>query len=271
MKRIEKSVLLRLLALTLRPAIRFCLRHSLHLNDLIECTKAEFVDAAALELTKKGDRPNTSRISVMTGVHRRDIERFKTSGLNIKEDRDLVTRVIGQWRNDKRFLTKSGEPKVLSAGVEGSEFHKLCRVVSRDINPGTVFYELTRVGAIVHAKGGIKLVHKSYVPEGDPIAGFSILADDSDTLCRTVEENILAPSKTPQLHARTTYDNIRPSALAEIKKWLLDEGHELHSRVRKFVSQFDQDINPDPAFKGKGTAVVFTTFGNVEEENEEEK
>ena len=63
---------------------------------------------------------------------------------------------------------------------------------------------------------------------------------------------------------RTSYDNVRPDALPEIKRWMLKHGHETHNQARRFISQYDQDVNPDPKFKGKGVRVVFTAFSNVQ-------
>ena len=261
--RLDRPLRLRLLRLALKPVVRFCLRHSLKLQDLVSCAKAEFLEEAARELKRNGHRENVSRLSVMTGLHRRDLMQLQQGNAGGAEERDLVTRVLGQWRTDRRYITKSGDPRVLSAGSESSEFSELCRSVSNDINSGTILFELERVGAIEPAKGGIRLVHASYVPKGDPVAGFSIYSDDADSLLETVEENVLEPADLPQFHARTSYDNVRPDALDKIKRWFLKEGHEFHAKVRNFVSQYDQDINPDAKFKGRGIQIVFGSFGNA--------
>ncbi len=263
MPNIERSLLLRLLTLVLRPAVLFCIRHSIKLQDLIECAKVAFVEASAKEFDQSGLKSNVSRISVMTGVHRRDVMRFQTSGLDLGTERDLVTKIMGHWRSDKRFVTKSGEPRVLSANGAGSDFNKLCESISLDINPGTLLFELQRINAIVPAKGGIKLIHESYVPKGDPAAGFSILADDYETLINAVDENVLGEEELPHFHARTSYDNVQPDAMPEIRRWFLREGHEFHKRVRTFLSKFDRDINPDLSFEGKGIKVVFGSFSYV--------
>ncbi len=260
---LERSLLFRLLSLVLRPAVSFCLRHSIKLQDLQECLKVALVRAAAESLAREGHKPNVSRISVMTGVHRRDVMRINTGEAGAPEDRDLVTKIIGQWRTDSKFQTKSGECRVLSCSGEGSDFARLCSSVSSDVNPGTVLFELERIGAIVPAKGGVRLVHESYVPQGDPLAGFTIFSEDTTALLDTVEENVLQPEGLPQFHAQTSYDNVRPDALPEIRRWFLKHGHEFHAKVRALLARHDQDINPDPKFKGKGTKVTFGSFSNI--------
>ena len=176
--------------------------------------------------------------------------------------------MVGQWQTDPNYTTAKHLPRVLSIGSENSEFLKLVHSVSKDLNPGTVLFELERVGAVESTPRGVKLTIESYVPKGDPVAGFNIWANDAEDLTATVEENVLSEGDIRQFHARTSYDNVRPDAVPELKLWFGREGHEFHARVRQYVSQFDQDINPDPKFRGKGVRVTFSSFSNVKDEEE---
>lgn len=261
----RKANLLKLLALVLRPAIRFCLRHSLRLQDFLECAKTVFIEESAQALESQGQKRNISRISVMSGVHRRDVARIQEYGLQLFYEPDVVTKVLGMWQSSSQFSTGMNEAKPLSCDGEKSEFVALVRSVSKDINPATVLFELERVKAVEKREGKLHLRVESFVPKGNTLQGFNILAHDADDLTRTVEENVLSAPAVPQFHARTEYDNVRPDALPEIKRWFLREGHEFHARVRAFVSKFDQDIHPDPKFNGKGSKVVFSAFSNVSE------
>lgn len=264
----RKAQLMRLLALVVRPAIRFCLRHSLRLQDFVECCKTVFIDEAAKILDARDMKRNISRISVMSGVHRRDVARIQQYGLQLQYEQDLITKVVGLWQTGPKYRTKSGEPRVLTVEGDNSEFAELVESVSTDMNPGTVLFELQRVGALSVSEGKVKLSVESYVPTGDSVKGFSILANDADDLTLTVEENVLRSPELPQFHARTEYDNVRPEALRDIKLWFLKEGHEFHARVREFVSKHDQDINPDPNFAGRGARVTFSAFSFVKEDEQ---
>ncbi len=265
----RKAQLMRLLALVLRPAIRFCLRHSLRLQDFVECAKMVFIDECARVLEAREMKQNISRISVMSGVHRRDVARIQQYGLQLHYEQDLITKVVGLWQSGSRFRNKNGEPRVLSTQGDSAEFSELVKAVSRDMNPGTVLFELERIGAVKLLDGQARLTIESYVPQGDSQKGFAILANDMDDLTLSVEENVLASPDLPQFHARTEYDNIRPDAVPILKRWFLKEGHEFHARVRDFVSKYDQDINPDPNFKGRGIKVNFSAFSNVKGESEQ--
>ena len=173
-------------------------------------------------------------------------------------------RVVGRWRTDHAFITKGKKPRVLSFGKEDSEFNDLVNRISKDLNPATVLFELERVRAVEKTTKGLKLKIESYVPKGNVEDGFRILAQDSEDLIGSVEENVLEINEIPNLHARTEYDSIRPEHIPEIRRWLIREGHLLHQRARNFISQYDQDINPDPKFEGEGQKVVFGTFSKMD-------
>ncbi len=262
----RKSQLMKLLAFVLRPAVRFCLRHSLRLQDFLECGKTVFIDESAALLQDQELKINISRISLMSGVHRRDVARIREYGLQLHYEPDLITKTVGLWQTNDRFLTKSRQPRILSTEGPNPEFTSLVESVSKDMNPASVLFDLQRVGAVEITKGAARLIVESYVPKGNPLKGFAILSNDAEDLTQTVEENVLHDPELPQFHARTEYDNVRPEFIPELKRWFLKEGHEFHARVRDFVSKYDQDINPDPNFRGKGIKVSFSAFSNVKEE-----
>jgi hypothetical protein len=247
----------------MRPAVGFAARHNIRLQDFIETAKTIYVEVSTELLKEAGEKVNTSRLAVMSGVHRRDVVRIQNHGEMPSSARDLVTKIVGLWQTDRRFITKAGKPRVLEHSSDGSEFLKLVNLVSNDLNPGTVLFELKRVGAVVESRGGLKLMAQSYVPRGDAVAGFKIFAADAEDLCRTVDQNVLEPGDIPQFHARTEYDKVRPDALDDIRRFFIKAGHEFHAKVREYVSEFDQDINPDPDFTGAGVRVSFSSFGHV--------
>lgn len=262
----DRNLALKLLSLALRPVVRLCMRHGLKLQDLIDSAKVQMVHEGAIELARRGVRSNTSRISVMTGVHRRDVGKIEAGQLSEQgSGKDLITKVIGQWQSDRNFLRSDGVPRVLSTenGLK-SEFARLVAAVSTDINPAAVLSELQRIGAVENRRGGVALVKSSFVPKGEPVEGFKICVQDIDDLTAAVEHNLFHTDEVPNLHARTQYDNVRPGGIEALKHWFLREGHRFQAQVREIISQHDQDLNPDKNFKGRGVRVVLGMFSHVD-------
>lgn len=257
----------RCVRLMLKPVIRFCMRHSLKIQELIDCCKAAFLELAKEDLGRQGKKVTISRLSIITGLHRRDVLHYQRQGSDVHAPRNLITKVVGLWQTDPQFITKNKAPRVLTAGDEDSEFSKLVRKVSQDLGPATVLFELERVNAIEHTPQGVRLASSSYTPKGDADALFSILSEDLSDLSAAVEENVFEPPQVKNLHARTVYDRVRADKLLEVRQWLLREGHALHTRARNFLSRLDQDITPDSSFSGKTIKVILGSFGRIQSEN----
>ena len=251
-----------------RPVARFCLRHSIKLQELIEICKSAFIQAASEELLRRGGDMSVSRISVMTGVHRPDVMRLTRSEAPLKTSPNLISRVIGQWQHDSRFRTKSGKPRTLTCEGLGSEFVQLIRSVSGDLNPYTVLFELERIAAVERTRHGLRLKARMYISKGDAQQGFDLLSHDMNDLVLCVEENVLARDTTPNLHIKTEYDNIVPEALTEIRAWLVKEGATFQRRVREYLAAFDRDVNSSLEGKGASIRVCLGTFSRVEHLND---
>ena len=260
----EDNLALQCLGFFLKPSARFCLRHSLRIQDLLEVAKVSFIDAAKEEIEKSDTKVNISRLSVMTGIHRRDVMRIYQDEQVHENPLGLVARIIGQWQNDKRFTTKAGRARVLSYGDADSEFHSLVAAISQDIHPGTVIFELERLGAIKKTSRGLRLEARAYVPHGDVKEGFSILGSDIEDLAQAVEENVFIKLDTPNHHARTEYDNVRGDKAKEIRSWFYKEGSAFHQRARNFLSKFDLDISPAQDYQGPKARVVLGSFSRLE-------
>jgi len=235
----------------LRPIIYFAVRYAQSFHLFSKVAKELFVEAAAEELTRQGERVNVSRISVLTDLYRVEVKRiFEEGKPPVKEGKSIVSQVIARWESDPGFQTKGGRAKTLSYGSVNSDFSRLCQSVSTAINPGTVLFELGRTKAITKTSRGVKLVKGENRVTVDADKGFAILERDLFSLTSAVEENLFYPVSPTNLHIHTEYDNIHSEALPEIRRWLLAEGKAFHRKAREFLAKFDLDIYPDEASRG---------------------
>jgi hypothetical protein len=244
----------------LRPVARYCLRSSLGLQELLEMSKVVLLEVAAEEMIKNENKINISRLSAMTGVHRKDAVRiYREKDVNNESTR-FVSRVVGQWRQDPRFLNDKGKPKPLSFRGEDSEFSQLVVLVSQDLHPGTVLFELERLGAVKRVKEELQLLVKAYVPRGNPVEGLRMLGEDAEDLANAVLENIFNDGKeAPNYHAKAVYDNVAEEDVPQLRSWLFKQASQFHQKVSKYLSKYDLDINPNPKKKG-GKRVVLGIF-----------
>ena len=218
--------------------------------------------------SRKGKDVSVRRLSLMTGVHRKDAQRLYYEGEVKEEPANFAARVLVRWRQDKRFLTESGRPKVLTFGGENSEFTKLVRLESKEIRPGTVLFDLERVGAIKKTKNGLRLASRSFIAS-DLGEGFELLGDDISSLTGAVIDNLQLPEEErPNFHYSFRFDNIPAMDLKRISDWYIKQCSAFMRKVEKYVSQYDLDISPDKSKEG-GSCFTFGSFSHAEEQLEE--
>ena len=263
---ISPTDLLNLIVRLMVPLTRLALKNGIHVRELEECLKRSLVDVAKKELELSGERCTVSRLSVMTGIHRKDIDRLKEAPPSLSAEESLISRVVGHWQTDRRFITKEGKPRVLTFGFLGSAFGELVESISKELNPATVLFELERTGVVERSPTGIKLLTQSYSPSDKVEYGLTLLADDCGDLMESVQENLSNSHTLPNLHARTVFDKIREEDLDELRSWLKKEGHALHLKARIKLSKLDQEICPKSHYAGKFVKVILGTFSRIVKE-----
>ncbi len=238
----EQSKFIPKLRQLLRPFARLCIRNGFRLQEILEPLKGAFVDAAVDELRTAGAEESVSKISVMSGVHRRDVSNFIKADQLPESAPSLLGKIIGQWQESKMFTDKNGKPKPLSVEGAMSEFSSLVKSVSSDLNPYTVLFELERINAIKKIDDRVSLVRNILDFQGNMLAGVEILAHDTADLYRAVEENCSLSEPIPNLHIRTEYDSIPVEHARDLKLWILGEGAKFQEKIQRHLSKFDVDV-----------------------------
>lgn len=252
------------LRLLLRPIVRLCLKRSIRFQEFGEIARLVYVECAEQELQRDGHEVNVSRISIATGLQRRDVTRLWNVEPEVKEHTALLHKVLGQWKGDKRFSERSERPRPLTfKGVE-SEFAQLVNAVSQDLNVYTILFELERLSLVEKKGERLFLIGDTVVPQKDLKRGSELLSNDIQDLITAVDENLFGHPEILNHHVKTHYDNISIEALPRIRQWLLDKGELFHRAARKFISRYDIDINPTINDKKGGGRVALGSFSVTE-------
>lgn len=257
-----RSALLQAIQLMLMPVVRFCIRHSVKVQEVIELLRVAFINAAADEMRAAGKSVNISRISITSGLQRKAVERIYREG-EIKQSESRLDKVIGQWRYDRRFCSKPGRPRSLECDFDSSEFTRLVRSVNKELHPASVLFELERLGAVERTKSGVKLKSLAFEPDEKVIEGMKLLARDVDDMISAVVDNIeTEEEQPPNFHAASIFDNISEEDIPQIRSWMMKSCSAFHTKVEKFLSSKDLDITPQKGKTGK-KRVVFGSFSRT--------
>lgn len=260
-----RESLLAFLTAILRPAARLCVRNDVLLQEVTECLKQALVKEALSELGQNALKPTVSHLSIITGVHRKDVTRLVNSEVTSKSAGPIPAQVIGLWKTDPAFRNDLDKPKLLTSDGPQSSFWELVRTVNRELNPGTILKELERVGAVRRTEQGLKLVDGAYVTRKNTSTALEMLADHSSALVAAVEENVSGTLETANLHLKTEFDAIPDRSIPEVREWLLREGTLFHERIHTYLAQHDTDCNPALKEAQGRNKVSLIAFSLVEE------
>lgn len=229
------------LRMVLAPIVRFCLRHGLKLQDLVDAAKPLFVEHSQRALELQNEQISCSRVSLMTGVHRKDVTRLlNETQISPATPRNIIWKILNHWENSPEFQTKQGKPRTLSTRESNNEFAQLIACVSRELNPYSVLYEMGRIGVVRHSPRGIQLLRAEEIPISDSLdQSLHYLSTDIEDLISSVEANICEYPRGANHHLKTQFDEIPLQHVAAVRSWVNEIAAKVHKQIRKRLSAIE--------------------------------
>jgi hypothetical protein len=223
------------------PFIRFCVRRSIRLQELLPIIKECYLHVASEELARTNSPATAAKLSAMTGVHRKDIKEVSTHKRAPSLVRHPVVRAISLWRSDQDFTDADGNPRELSYDSPQSEFHELARRLCGDLNPYSLLFELERSGSVVKTDSGLQLIATSYSTIAD---GWEIFAEEVEDLLATIENNLSDKNLPKNLQLKTSFDAIPSAYQEDIRRWLRSKGADFQREVAAYLASLDCEVTP---------------------------
>ena len=139
----------------LRPLVRIMLAQGVTFTYLAELMKGLFVEVAEKEFRIGDKPPSDSRISLVTAVHRKDVNRLRQTldgpTTPVPSVVSLGAQLVALWMGDDRYTNSAGQPLPLPRfASEGGEisFEGLVASVNSDIRSRVVLDEWQRLGVV---------------------------------------------------------------------------------------------------------------------------
>lgn len=195
----------------LAPFTRLLVRRGLLIGVVTERLKLHYVRAAR---SLAGPRATESRISVMTGLQRREIARLSAlpgNGLSGKKVNHL-SRLVQIWQTDPRFAGRD-----LDRAGPGDTFETLALSIRRDVHPRTMIDQLTEAGTIsLTEKDRLRLEQPSYQPFAGSEDQLDYFADNAGDYMAAATANILT-ADAPFFERAAHFNGLSPEAVAKVE------------------------------------------------------
>lgn len=216
------------IARVLQPLARLMIDHGLQLPSMVELLKKALVDEAARAYGVADKGSSDTRISLLTGVHRKDVKRLRIApqvDIDAAPLVPLAATVVACWISEPRFLNADQTARPLARtpgrGLPGEpDFTSLVAEVSRDVGARAVLDELVRLGVVeLRDDGFVVLKTNGFVPREGLKESFHFLASNVSEHLGAAVHN-LAPDRTtpPKLEQSAFSQNLTGAQVEQLQQ-----------------------------------------------------
>ena len=246
----------------LRPLVRLLIRFGISYPALSNLLKTLYVEVADTDFPVDGRPQTISRITVLTGVHRKDVKRILDqvdTDPAILLTPTLGAQIIGKWAGDPRFSDTDGRPRPLprTGHQNGETFETLVASVSKDVRPRAVLDEWLRLGiATLDDDGRVALNTAAFVPSRG-------LEEKAHYFGRNLRDHIAAAAHNvagdgaPLFERAVFYDGLTAASVDALRGMAEEGGMDLLLRINREALRLAERDAGDPENTERMTVGIF--------------
>jgi len=121
-------------------------------KEFSDLSKSAFVEAATEEFGIRGRPTNVSRVSILTGISRKEVKRqrdlLQAPQASFSSKTSDATRVLSGWHQDPEYADGNGQPLALEASGGNPSFSSLFAKYGGDTPEQTLIRELRSAGSV---------------------------------------------------------------------------------------------------------------------------
>jgi len=232
----------------LRPIASVLMRTGMTWREFSDLSKGVFVSVASDEFGIRGRPTNVSRVSILTGISRKEVKRQREL---LSEERPMksskttdATRLLSQWYQDPDFTGPDGQPLPLPRSGPAPSFSVLFERFGGDTPEQTLLKELINAGSVTKTESGQLIANRRYHMPTSVDAGLlrffgTNLFDHAETL-----RNNLAGEESDKRFEGFAVDNrIDPEAVDEFTEYVDQRGQQFLEEIDEWLAAHRLDTN----------------------------
>jgi hypothetical protein len=213
--------LLRPLRRLLWPLVRLAIISGITFPVLADLLRGLFVEVALRDLLRDPAARTDSRISLLTGVHRKEIRRLRLEAPMDDAIPDVVTissQIIGHWLGAPAYTDAAGYPKPLPRTAQGADpsFEALVQMVTTDIRPRAVLDDFIAQGLVTLTGDQVQLNQAAFIPRQGREEQLFFFARNLHDHIAAAAANITNPTGPEFLDSSVHYDRLDPATAAQL-------------------------------------------------------
>lgn len=154
----------------MRPLVRLMIGAGVTFPAFTDLVRKVYVSVAENDFALETKEQTDSRISLLTGVHRKEVRRLRGEGYLgevISPDLSLTSQIAARWLGSEPFTDAAGKPLPLPRiGAETTSFEALVVSVTKDVRPRAILDEWLDRGLVkIDAQDRVILLEAGVVPK----------------------------------------------------------------------------------------------------------
>jgi Family of unknown function (DUF6502) len=182
---------------------------------LAQLLRELFVNVAEHDFALEGKEQTDSRVSLLTGIHRKEVARLRGAGAPVHETPATLSRtsaIIARWLAAPEFTDQKGGPRPLprTASGDAPSFESLVASITKDVRPRAVLDEWLDRGLVdIDDHEQIVLAEAAFIPRGDDDRKWYYLGRNLHDHVAAAAANVSSPA--PRFLERAVhYDGLSP-------------------------------------------------------------
>jgi hypothetical protein len=243
---LDPDQVLRQTLVIMQPLVLWLLRSGVRHPEFSAAIKQAFLEQASAELHRLGEKQTDSALSMLSGLHRKDVRALIPVLEQIHQGKEALSReTLGRPTVPTQVMTRwltSGWPDTLPLTGMTHSFEALSRQVSSDIHPRSVLKELVRLDMAVVEGDQVSLLRQAFVPDKNMSEAGNLLSGSTADHLAAGVHNLSGPDDKKFLEQSVFADGLFPESVKQLEElagalWL----QVLNAMVRAAVPLSEKD------------------------------
>lgn len=260
----QKSIVQRSCRVLLRPIALLLLKCGMTWKEFSDLSKRVFVDVATEEFGIRGRPTNVSRVSILTGIARKEVARLRegASADAPPASRKMsdATRVLSGWHQDPEYLGADGSPIALPERGPAPSFEALFRRYGGDTPFQTLLKELRAAGSVGTENGGRLVASRRYhMPAALSDENVRLFGANLHDHARTLVGNVTGRAEAKRLEGYATEDRIRAADASAFRDFVNERGQRFLEEIDGWLLRHraaDNEPGAEPVRLGVGIYAI---------------
>jgi len=227
----------------LYPFVHLLMKTGIPFPQLTEILKEVYIDVAEKQF-RLGDKKQTqTRLSFLTGVHRKDVKRLQNSQRDTLEPENISVgvKLVSLWVKEPRFLDENGKPLLLPLKSQDSpSFEELVKTICKqDIRSRVVLDEWLNLGIVKLNNRQVELCAEAYIPKESQNEKAFFLGHNIADHLNAASQNLF--NESPEFFERCVYyDDLSDESIAELQAMVAEQGMSFLKQLNDRASALKQ-------------------------------